>query len=184
MQFIIDIDDENIDALAELIAGKLGTVAPAPKAKGKAAPAEEEEPEEPEAEEEGETADEGPELYTLVELEALSRDDLKAVAEANEIEFGDRTKSSILIDKILAAQEPEEEEAEPEAEEEPEAEAEETDEEETEEPGETAEEEGEFWTREELEPMSLGELKAVARDYGLETTGKKSPDLIAAILGE
>ena len=44
--------------------------------------------------------------------------------------------------------------------------------------------EGEFWTAEELEAMSLGELRAVARDYDLETTGVNRADLIRAILND
>lgn len=87
--------------------------------------------------------------------------------------------------KFAADEEDEEDEEELDDEEleedEEEEEEEELDEEEDEE--EADEEEGEFYTEEELTAMSLGELRALAKEYGISTTGLKKADLVEAILG-
>ncbi len=44
------------------------------------------------------------------------------------------------------------------------------------------EEEGEFWTEDELKPKTIGELRAIAREGGLATSGMKKPEIIKLIL--
>lgn len=84
------------------------------------------------------------------------------------VEEEDEDEDEELDDEELDEDEAEEEEAESEDEEE---EAED-------------EEEGEFYTEEELTAMSLGELRALAKEYGISTTGLKKADLVEAILGD
>lgn len=44
------------------------------------------------------------------------------------------------------------------------------------------EEESDEWTEEELQDKSIGELRAIAKDYGISTRGKKAPALIEEIM--
>ena len=46
------------------------------------------------------------------------------------------------------------------------------------------EEDDEFWTEDELKAKAIGELKAIAREYDIETTGLKKDALIKAIMTE
>lgn len=59
-----------------------------------------------------------------------------------------------------------------------------SDEEEDEEPEEVDEEEEEEYTRSELEEMTLKQVRAVAKEAGIETKGVDQSDLIDSILGE
>lgn len=111
----------------------------------------------------------GEEGYTLAELEAMKVTELKEIADDNEIEYPSKVKKSDLIDLIMGEVEDEDEEDgsddEAEAEEAEEAESEDEDEAEEEEDDSDDDEEGEELTEEDLEEMSLAELKELADEY-------------------
>ena len=127
-------------------------------------------------EEEGEPWDEE-------SLGELDRTELEGVADEWEVAYNAKTKDERIVSDILEAQEAEDGE-----------EGEEAEEGEEEEGGEEAEEGGEeaadgegdeFWTKEELDKMTIGELKAIARDDPpIDITGMKRAAITAAILAE
>jgi len=176
--------DEIATVAATVTKADLGDSAPAPtkakvKAKAKVAPAPVEDDEEETDEEEGDGE------ITRELLEQLERDELKSVADDLDVEYGAKTRTATLIDAILAAVEAGDEETDEEEDDEAEEDddSEETDEEETDDDEEEAEEEGgEFWTKAELTGKPIGELKAIAKDYDIDTKGKDSATLIKMIL--
>lgn len=126
------------------------------------------ESEDEESEEEGDDEDEEP--WTEESLGELSRDELKDLAEQYEIEFSPKTRDNTLIAAILEAQDAEE--GEPEDEDEPEEEEE------------SGDDDDEFWTEAELKAKAIGELKSIAKDYGITSKGMGKSELIEAILSE
>lgn len=124
-------------------------------------------------------------------LAALRKQVLALVGEDGESLFtADQVKGAdkdILIDTLLEFGDAEEGDAEEEVEEEIEEDAEEEAEEEDGEEEEAEDEEGEGYTAEELEALTLKELKAIATDAGYDASdlkGLTKADLVATILQE
>lgn len=168
--YTTDDPDEFATILASIQGGES---APAPakaaKASKKAAPA-------PVEEEEAEETEEG--THDRKSLTALSRDDLKAVADEYEVEYTPKTRTATLIDLVLEALDGGEEDEE----ETPDEEESEDEEEAEEEEEESDDEESEYWTKAELDKKTLGELKSIAKDYDVDPKGLGKPALIKAIL--
>jgi hypothetical protein len=143
--------------------GKAGKAAP-PKAKAKAKP-------EPEPEDEDDESN-----YTAEDLAELDEDELAAIAEVYDIDPDDYEEWDEVRTAILEAQDEDEEDSD---DEDSDDDADDDDEE-----GEDEEDDEDFWTEEELSEKTIGELRAIAKDYEIPTTGKKPAQIIKAILAE
>ena len=156
------------------------------------APVEEEEDED-EAEEED--RDYTAEKWTSLRLKKLSREDLIECADQFEVEHGPRPRTDTLVDQILEAQK---EAAKPKRAAKPVAKAagrrrapveedeedEEAEDEEPDEEDEEAEDDSEYWSEDELQEKSLGELKKIARETAIKIKpGADKDAIIEALLG-
>jgi hypothetical protein len=124
----------------------------------------------------------------------LGRDELIECADQFEVEHGPRPRTDTLVDQILEAQK---EAAKPKRTAKPAAKAtarrrpapveEEEDEEDDEEPedeDEEAEDDSEYWSEDELQEKSLGELKKIARETAIKIKpGADKDAIIEALLG-
>lgn len=124
---------------------------------------EDEDEDEPDEDSEDEEEDEG---YTEDDLNALSKDELLAIVEENEIDPSGTTKKK-LVASILEWQESAEEETDDEDDEAEEDEVEDED----------------VLDEDALNAMSLAEVKKVAKEYGVKVAkGANQDDIVAAIL--
>lgn len=160
------------------------------------APVEEEEDEEEPEDEEAEDRDYTAEKWTSLKLRKLDREELIECADQFEVEHGPRPRTDTLVDQILEAQK---EATKPKKAAKPVAKAtarrhaapvedeEDGEEEDDEEPDEEAEEDeddSEYWSEDELQEKSLGELKKIARETAIKIKpGADKDAIIEALLG-
>lgn len=117
------------------------------------------------------------ETWSAEQLRSLDRVELKQLADSYGIRYTEKVRTETLVSNILEAQgeevEPEEDELPEDEEDEEEEDEDQEDEDEEDEPQDQEDQEedddDDYWTREELETKSLGELKVIARDYDINT---------------
>ena len=117
---------------------------------------------------EPETEDDGEEPFTEDELSGMDIGDLKQIATDLGLEFAPRAKKPGMIALILDSQVDEDLEDDEELEDEEDEELE--------------EDESEEWTKDELDAMNVGVLKALAQDMGIAVKSNVKSRLVAAIL--
>ena len=152
------------------------------------APVEEEEDEEEPEDEEAEDRDYTAEKWTSLKLRKLDREELIECADQFEVEHGPRPRTDTLVDQILEAQK---EATKPKATArrhaapvEDEEDGEEEDDEEPDEEAEEDEDDSEYWSEDELQEKSLGELKKIARETAIKIKpGADKDAIIEALLG-
>lgn len=134
---------------------------------------------EPDEVEESEYPDENG-LHTVESLEALTLTELKELIEEYGVEdFKGRTAKAVETVLELQAAYCEENGLDN-----PAADLTEEAEEEAEDVPDEVEEEDEFWKEEDLEPLTIGQLREIADEYEIDHDGMKKADLIAAIVAD
>lgn len=119
--------------------------------------------------------------FSREELEEMDIKSLRALAKDNGVES---IKKADIIDALASDEDEDAEEDEDDEEYEEESDEDEADDEEEDEEGDEDDDEGEEWTREELEELTLRDLRQAAKDAGLDPKGLDQDAIIEALLGE
>ena len=167
---VIDEDDDDDETPAPK--GKIGKAAVAKKSSKKP---------EPEPEEEEDDS-----LYTAEQLSEMDEDELQAIADVYEIDTEAYETWKDVENAILEAQDDDAAAADDDDDDDDDDtdDTDDTDDDDSEDDDGDEPDDDDFWTQEELEAKTIGELRAIAKDYEIPSKGKKPAQLIAAILAE